>query len=214
MTGRTGRIRGVIGALALLLFASACSNGPDSSVRPLVDLEGVALKVAKYDDASLQARLERLVDEVAPHARTNGGWGRLDTDTLNPEISDIVFIGAERATLNFGYGTEATSMLSVDEHVIFVAAGDSGTCWGVRISGSFSDPDVVYGNVFAPNCSADQLGSHVLLPCSTDGGCADAVIAENAGRIWYPEWPAPALPTATGPEGLEVGEPPAPGAGG
>lgn len=202
-------------ALTLLLpAAAACSSAPDTSVRPLVDLEGVDLDVAEYDDPSLKSRLERLVEEVAPLARSNGGWGKLDTDTLNPEISDIVFIGNERATLNFGYGTEATSMLSREDHVIFVAAGDSGTCWGIRISGPYNDPLTVYGNVFAPNCSADQLADHTLLACSTAGGCPDAVIEENGGRIWYPEWPAAALPTSTGPEGIEVGEPPAPGAGG
>jgi hypothetical protein len=202
----------LLGAVALL--AGGCSQGPDTSVRPLVDLEGVTLNVAKYDDASLQGRLERLVGEVAPFARKAGGWGSLTTDVLNPEISDIVFIGQERATLNFGYGTEATSMLARDDHAIFVAAGDSGTCWGIRIGGDFSEPEAVYGNVFAPNCSADQLGDHVLLPCSTEGGCPDAVIAEHSGRIWYPQWPAAALPTSTGPEGIEVGEPPAGGTGG
>jgi len=202
-----------LGVAVAALLVAGCSQGPDTSVRPLVTIVG-DLNVAKYDDASLQARLERLVDEVAPFARAQNGWENLVTDTLNPEISDIVFIGQERATLNFGYGTEATSMLARDGHVVFVAAGDSGTCWGIRIDGDYDTPRVVYGNVFAPNCSADQLADHVLLPCSTDGGCPDAVIAENAGRVWYPQWPAPALPTATGPDGIEVGEPPAAGAGG
>lgn len=199
---------------AILLAAglTACSTTEQSTVGTLVDLDGVDLSVADYDDDSLQARLERLVGEVAPIARAAGGWGVLDTDTLNPEISDIVFVGRERATLNFGYGTEATSMLSRDDHAIFVVAGDSGTCWGVRISGPYEAPLVAYGNVFAPNCSADQLADHVLLPCSTQsGGCPAQVLAENAERVWQPTWPAPALPVSTGPEGIEIGEPPAPG---
>lgn len=207
------RLLALTGVLLLPFLSGACSGTDESAVRPLVDLEGTELFVAKYDDASLQERLARLVDEVAPLARANDGWGNLDTDTLNPEISDIVFVGNERATLNFGYGTEATSMLSREDHVIFVAAGDTGTCWGIRISGTYADPRIVYGNVFAPNCSADQLADHALLPCSTDGGCSDAVLAENNGRVWYPQWPPTATPTATGPEGLEVGEPPAPGSG-
>ena len=198
--------------LSLLpVLLGACAAEPEAAVRPLVDLEGTELYVAKYDDSSLHERLKRLVAEVAPIARANDGWGKLDTDTLNPEISDIVFVGSERATLNFGYGTEATSMLSREDHAIFVAAGDSGTCWGVRISGPYADPQVVYGNVFAPNCSADQLADHLLLPCSTDGGCPDEVIVENGGRVWFPQWPPRAEPTATGPEGLEIGEPPSQG---
>jgi len=206
------RLLAGLAALALAAPLAACSTTEQSSVGTLVDLDGIDLTVADYDDDSLQARLERLVVEVAPIARAKGGWGVLDTDTLNPEISDIVFVGRERATLNFGYGTEATSMLSRDDHVVFVAAGDSGTCWGIRISGPYDAPRAVYGNVFAPNCSADQLAEHVLLPCSTStGGCPDALIAENSGRVWYPQWPAPALPTSTGPDGIEIGEPPAPG---
>ncbi|MBU6200657.1 MAG: hypothetical protein KJS90_01500 [Acidobacteria bacterium] len=207
------RARLFTGLFALILPAllASCASPEQEAVRPLVNLEGTELYVAKYDDASLQERLGRLVGEVAPLARTNDGWGNLDTDTLNPEISDIVFIGSERATLNFGYGTEATSMLSREDHVIFVAAGDTGTCWGIRISGAYADPQVVYGNVFAPNCSADQLADHALLPCSTAGGCPDETVAENNGRVWYPTWPPTAKPTATGPEGIEVGEPPAPG---
>lgn len=200
-------------ALALPVLTGACAGTPESAVRPLVDLEGTELYVAKYDDPSLQERLQRLVDEVAPLARANDGWGKLKTDTLNPEITDIVFVGHERATLNFGYGTEATSMLSREDHAIFVAAGDTGTCWGIRISGPYADPQVVYGNVFAPNCSAGQLADHVLLPCSVEGGCADAVTEENNGRVWHPQWPPTAKPTSTGPEGLEIGEPPAPGIG-
>lgn len=209
------RRRLLSGVLACVLPAltAACAGTQESAVRPLVDLEGTELFVAKYDDPSLQERLERLVGEVAPLARAQGSWGTLTTDILNPEISDIVFVGHERATLNFGYGTEATSMLSRQDHVIFVAAGDTGTCWGVRISGTYAEPQVVYGNVFAPNCSADQLADHVLLPCSAAGGCTDEVITENNGRVWYPEWPPTATPTATGPEGLEIGEPPAPGTG-
>lgn len=204
------RLLTAIIALILPIVTGACAGTDESAVRPLVDLDGTELYVAKYDDLSLQERLERLVTEVAPLARSMNGWGNLDTDILNPEISDIVFVGRERATLNFGYGTEATSLLSRDDHAIFVVAGDTGTCWGVRISGSYTDPQVVYGNVFAPNCNADQLADHVLLPCSILDGCEKDSIEANNGRVWYPAWPPTAKPTSTGPEGLEIGEPPAP----
>ncbi len=197
---------------------SACASGNQAGdVRPLVNLEDVELTVAKYDDASLQARLERLVDEAAPIARKAEGWGRLTTDILNPEVLDVVFVGSARATLNFGYGTEATSMLSREDHVIFAMAGDTGSCWAVRVSGSYDDPQVLYGNTFAPNCSADKLGEHSSTECSIKGTCLpkadDKPADEIEPELWFSKWPPTATPTATGPDGLEVGEAPADPAG-
>lgn len=193
---------------------SACASGNQAGeVRPLVNLDDAALKIAKYDDASLQARLERLVGEVAPIARTAGGWGRLTTDLLNPEVLDVVFVGSERATLNFGYGTEAASMLSREDHVILAMAGDTGSCWAVRVSGSYDDPQVLFGNTFAPNCSADKLGEHSVLECSIKGTCPakseDKPADEIDLELWFAKWPPTATPTATGPDGLEIGDAPA-----
>lgn len=163
---------------ALVVLLTACgSPEAENPVRPLVDLDGVDLSVGDYDDDSLQARLERLAQEVSPIARQAGGWGQLTTDVVNPEIQDIVFVGADRATLNFGYGTEATSMLSRDDEVIFVVAGDSGSCWGIRFRGSTTTPQVGKNVTFAPNCYANEL-------------------ADVPDTQWTATWPPPAEPTS------------------
>lgn len=206
MTARRLRLAA---AIAAVLMTAGCAGTEEAAeVRPLVDLEGVQLTVGKYDDDSLQQRLERLVTETAPVARTAGGWGKLTTDLLNPEVMDIVFVGADRATLNFGYGTEATSVLSRDDHAIFAMAGDTGSCWAIRVSGRFDDPEVLYGNIFAPNCSADKLAEHTTSECSLQNTCTPAPGETAVEGLWFSAWPPTATPTATGPEGLEVGEAP------
>jgi hypothetical protein len=187
-TSRTVRARrGLRSVLLVALVAgtAACgSSKPEEAVRPLVDLEGVDLSVGDYDDPSLHARLERLAEEVGPIAAQAGGWGKLTTDLVNPEIQDIVFTGADRATLNFGYGTEATSMLARDDEAIFVMAGDSGSCWAIRFRGPTNTPQVRKGVKFAPNCYANEL-------------------ADLPEESWTTKWPPPAEPT-----GGSVGAPP------
>lgn len=162
----------------VLLLVGCGSSEPETAVRPLVDLEGVDLSVGDFDDASIHARLELLAEEVGAVAAKAGGWGKLDTDIVNPEITDLVFISAERATLNYGYGTEATSMLSREDEAIFVMAGDSGSCWAVRFSGSTSKPTTRFTNKFAPNCYANEF-------------------AESEDSAWKTTWPEPAEPTGT-----------------
>ena len=171
---------------ALVIGTAACgSSKPEEAVRPLVDLDGVDLSVGDYDDQSLHARLERLGKEIGPVAAKAGGWGKLTTDLVNPEVQDIVFTGADRATLNFGYGTEATSMLARDDEVIFVMAGDSGSCWAIRFRGPTTKPQVSKGVKFAPNCYANEL-------------------ADLPEESWTTKWPPPAEPT-----GGTTGAPPA-----
>lgn len=199
-------LRAAATGLALLALVACSSTTPRSEVAPLVDLSGTDLYVAAYDDDSLKNRLEALVDETAPVARAAGGWGRLTTDLLNPEVLDVVFIGAARETLNFGYGTEAASVLSRGDHVIYAMAGDSGSCWAVRISGSTETPSVLRGNVFAPNCSADKVADMATGPCTNTD---PAECPPSAGSGWQSQWPPTATPTATGPDGLSVGEAPA-----
>jgi len=212
------RIRYVGSRLAALVLITCTVTGcagrePVGEVRPLVDLEGVQLTVGKYDDESLKERLERLVAETGPVAKAAGGWGKLTTDLLNPEVMDIVFVGTGRATLNFGYGTEATSVLSRDDHTIFAMAGDTGSCWAIRVSGRFDEPDVLYGNTFAPNCSADKLADHTSSSCPSLDACVPPKDATGAESLWFSQWPPTASPTATGPEGLEIGEAPQDAAG-
>jgi len=204
-------IRRLVAVALGVALLSGCVGNDAEEVRPLIDLEGVELAVTRYDDASLQQRLESLVAQAAKIAKAEGGWGRIGSDVLNPEIMDMVFVGGARSTIGYGYGDTATSVLSRDDHTIFAMAGDSGSCWGVRVSGSYTEPQVLRGNFFAPDCSASKLADHALLPCSTRRTCTAAELEEAAGRVWLSTWPAPALPTATGPEGIEVGEAPSQG---
>jgi len=172
--------------VASSLLAACGQKEPETAVRPLVDLEGVDLSVGDFDDESIQQRLELLKEDIAPLAKAAGGWGNLDTDTVNPEVTDLVFISAERATLNYGYGTEATSMLAREDEAIFVMAGDSGSCWAIRFSGPVDSPTVRYTNKFAPNCYANEM-------------------SELEESDWGTSWPAPAEPT--GNFGTPPGEP-------
>jgi hypothetical protein len=202
--------RSVAVVLCGIFMLSACAAEDRTQVRKLVELDESELKVAAYDDQSLQDRLERLVEEVGPIAARYGGWSSLNTDMINPEILDLVLIGGASETLNYGYGTEAASMLTGPDYVIFAMAGDSGSCWAVRVSGSTDAPEILRGNIFAPNCSAEKLSSHRADVCSEPATCPESTVANANGALWFSLWPPTASPADTGPDGLEVGAPPTP----
>lgn len=162
-----------------LVVPTSCGGGSQIEIRPLIDMKDTPLGFAQYDDGSLKARLEKLNADVASYARRVKSWGELTTDLLNPEITSIVFIDAVRTTNDFGYGTEATSMLSRDENVIFVMAGDTGSCWGIRFGGNVNTPTIRYTNLFALKCSA-------------------SLYADSVESVWVSAWPVTAIPVAGG----------------
>lgn len=168
-------------ACGLFLLGVMSCGTPESAVRPLVTIPEEKMQLAKYDDQSVQERLDRLVIELAKIAETSKGWGKLTTDIVNPLRADLTFIGSSRATSAYGSGTETTSMLSADNYSIFAMASDvTGNCWAIKITDGEGKPHVVRTTLFAPQCKAD-------------------VHTGEANGIWGATWPKAAEPTGTSP---------------
>jgi len=172
----------VLGGLLLTVTASCGADEP--VVRPLVSIPEDRLALAKYDDKSVQERLDRLVEELAQAAKTSGSWGKLTTDDVNPLLPDLTFVSSSRATSAYGSGTESASMFSTDNYSIFaMAADETGNCWALRISDPSTyagggDPVVLRTTIFSPQCRAE-------------------VHQDRPPGEWGAQWPQAAEPTET-----------------
>lgn len=165
----------------LLILGTVSCSASEPVVRPLVTIPEDKLQLAKYDDLSVQKRLDRLVDELEAIAETSKGWGNLTTDIVNPLRADLTFIGSSRATSAYGSGTETTSMLSADNYSIFAMASDeTGNCWAIKITDGDEKPQVSRTTTFSPQCKAD-------------------VHSMEANSVWGTVWPKAAEPTGTSP---------------
>ena len=168
-------------ACGLLLLGVMSCGTPESAVRPLVSIPEEKMGLAKYDDKSVQERLDRLVVDLAKIAETSKGWGNLTTDIVNPLVANLTFIGSSRATSAYGSGTETTSMLSADNYSIFAMASDvTGNCWAIKITDGARKPQVARTTLFAPQCKAD-------------------VHTGEASGVWRAIWPKAAEPVGTSP---------------
>lgn len=187
--------------LAAATLAACSASGP-AGVEHLIEQDLQQQTVGDYTDDGVTDRLERLADEIAAVAVDQQlNWSQFDSDVLNPQIHDVVFVSDYRGTAEFAGGSTVASVGVVehtdDDQLMVSMSAEVGSCWGMKLSGDSAEPDIVHASLFSPPCAVDDLRD------------ADADHQDDGEQFWFDQWPAPAQPGGdSGLDPEEFGTPP------
>ncbi len=169
--------------VAAALLLPACTALVPQEAAPLITDEAAGEQsIYLTEDRDIQETLERIAVRVQEIVAEEGPEAA-DSDRMNMEFLDIVFVSGHRGAIEFGMPGNGTASITVHEGDVHLAmTGNVMACWGLRVgdAGVFERT-----SVFNPGCDANSLSE-----------------AE-----WSADWPGRPEPISSS-EGFEFGIPP------
>ena len=181
------------GLLFVALLATGCAQ--EDPVRSLLDPEKarpVKLGVAQTDNNGKKT-LERLAEQITAKARSQENWDNLGIDAANRATDSILVVYETSGAREFGGDLYAASVKSTPEYWVATSGGSDANCWGLKLTGPTSNPEISYAVRSDENCKA----------------------VDHEKFTWKGKWPVPEKkvtstvspsPSPTSSSGFEIGD--------